>query len=205
MTAAVLQLAVNLLEPMGHGVGTLQAAAASLLERFRGALLTPLGVTSAGRTGLILAAYAPLALGLGSYSGFLLAPWRWPPLGVLLRGSLPLLLMPALGEELLFRVALLHHPPGAPDPWRFWAWGALNVGLFVLYHPLAALLWDRRQPAVFHDPRFLLQTALLGVATTGLYQVSGSLWPAVLLHAVAVLVWLERLGGRQHLAVGPAG
>jgi predicted Abi (CAAX) family protease len=43
------------------------------------------------------------------------------------------------------------------------------------------------------------------VATTVLYQVSGSLWPAVLLHAVAVLVWLERLGGRQHLAMGPAG
>jgi predicted Abi (CAAX) family protease len=58
---------------------------------------------------------------------------------------------------------------------------------------------------VFHDPRFLLQTALLGVATTALYQGSGSLWPAVLLHALAVLVWLERLGGRQLLALGPAG
>lgn len=200
MTAAVLQLAVNLLEPMGHGVGTLQAAAASLLERSRGALLTPLGVTSAGRTGLILAAYAPLALGLGSYSGFLLAPWRWPPLGVLLRGSLPLLLMPALGEELLFRVALLPHPPGAPDPWRFWAWGALNVGLFVLYHPLAALLWDRRQPAVFHDPRFLLQCALLGSACMLAYGASGSLWPPVLIHWLAVAAWLGPLEGHRRLA-----
>jgi len=195
----VLQLAVNLLEPMGHGVGTLQAAAASLLERFRGALVTPLGITSAGRTGLILAAYAPLALGLGRYSGFLLAPWRWPPLGVLLRGSLPLLLMPALGEELIFRVALLPHPLPAPTPWRFWAWGALNVGLFVLYHPLAARLWDRRQPAVFDDPRFLLQCALLGSACVLAYGASGSLWAPVLIHWLAVAAWLGPLEGHRCL------
>jgi len=197
---AVLQWALNLLEPMGHGVGALQAAAASLLERFRGALVTPLGVASAGRTGLILAAYVPLALGLGRSSGFLLAPWRWPPLGVLLRGSLPLLLMPALGEELLFRVALLPHPAGAAEPWRFWAWGALNVGLFVLYHPLAARLWDRRQPQVFHDPRFLLQCALLGTACVLAYAASGSLWPPVLIHWLAVTAWLGPLEGHRCLA-----
>ena len=157
--------------------------AVNLLERFRGALLTPLGVASAGRTGLILAAYTPLALGLGRYSGFFLAPWRWPPLGVLLRGSLPLLLMPALGEELLFRVALLPHPLPAPDPWRFWAWGALNVGLFVLYHPLAARLWDRRQPAVFDDPRFAdwflrkdNEAALRGIIETALAAEDAKTW-----------------------------
>jgi predicted Abi (CAAX) family protease len=126
----VLQLAVNLLAPLPH--------LASLLDRVRDALLTPLTGAAAGQTGLILGAYAPLALGVGRRSGFLLALWRWPPLGVLLRGSLPLLLMPALGEELLFRVALLPHPAGGPNFASFWAWGALNVGLFVVYHPLAA-------------------------------------------------------------------
>ena len=161
----VLQLAVNLLEPMGHGVGTLQAAAASLLELLRDAFLTPLGVAAAGHTGLILAAYTPLALGLGRCSGFLLAPWRWPPLGVLLRGSLPLLLMPALGEELLFRVALLPHPSGAPDPWPF-----------------------------------LLQCALLGLACVLAYASTGSLWPPVLIHWLAVAAWLGPLEGHRCLA-----
>jgi predicted Abi (CAAX) family protease len=109
--------------------------------------------------------------------------------------------MPALGEELLFRGTLLPHP-GEATPWPvLLAWSALGIGLFVLYHPLAGRLWYRRAERVFHDPRFLLQTALLGVATTALYQASGSLWPAVLLHALAVLVWLERLGGSQHLTL----
>ncbi|MCE2839745.1 MAG: CPBP family intramembrane metalloprotease domain-containing protein, partial [Cyanobium sp. 49614_E6] len=114
-----LQLAVNLLAPL--------PPLASLLDRLRDALLAPLTGAAVGHTGLILGAYAPLALGVGRRSGFLLALWRWPPLGVLLRGSLPLLLMPALGEELLFRVALLPRPAGGPNFANFWAWGALNV------------------------------------------------------------------------------
>jgi len=172
----------------------------NLVGRLGDALAAPLGGVAAGHTGLILGAYTPLALGLGRSSGFLLAPWRWPPFGILLRGSLPLLLMPALGEELLFRVALLPHPAGMPDPWRFWAWGALNVGLFVLYHPLAALLWDRRRPAIFHDPRFLLQCALLGSACVVAYAATGSLWPPVLIHWLAVAAWLGPLEGHRCLS-----
>jgi predicted Abi (CAAX) family protease len=172
----------------------------NLVGRLGDALAAPLGGAAAGHTGLILGAYTPLALGLGRSSGFLLAPWRWPPFGILLRGSLPLLLMPALGEELLFRVALLPHPAGMPDPWRFWAWGALNVGLFVLYHPLAALLWDRRRPAIFHDPRFLLQCALLGSACVVAYAATGSLWPPVLIHWLAVAAWLGPLEGHRCLS-----
>jgi len=172
----------------------------NLMERLGDGLLSPLTGASAGHTGLILGAYTPLALGLGRSSGFLLAPWRWPPLAVLLRGSLPLLLMPALGEELLFRVALLPHPHGGADLGRFWAWGALNVGLFVLYHPLAALFWDRRQPAVFHDPRFLVQCALLGTACVLAYAATGSLWPPVLIHWLAVTAWLGPLEGHRCLS-----
>jgi predicted Abi (CAAX) family protease len=36
------------------------------------------------------------------------------------------------------------------------------------------------------------------------YQLSGSIWPAVGLHWLAVVVWLERLGGQQKLAAGAA-
>jgi predicted Abi (CAAX) family protease len=69
------------------------------------------------------------------------------------------------------------------------------VGLFVVYHPLAARLWDRRQPAVFDDPRFLLQCALLGSACVLAYGASGSLWAPVLIHWLAVAAWLGPLEG----------
>jgi len=176
-----------------------------LQRRLADGLLAPLDARQVGLCLLGFALYAAVALAQGLGSGFLEPHHPWPGPRRLVSAAAALLPMPALGEELLFRGALLPHP-GEGTPWpQLLAWSALGIGLFVLYHPLAGRLWYRRAERVFHDPRFLLQTALLGVATTALYQVSGSLWPAVLLHAVAVLVWLERLGGRQHLAVGPAG
>ena len=176
-----------------------------LQRRLADGLLVPLDARQVGLCLLGFALYAAVALALGLGSGFLEPGHPWPRPRRLVSAAAALLPMPALGEELLFRGALLPHP-GEGTPWpQLLAWSALGIGLFVLYHPLAGRLWYRRAERLFHDPRFLLQTALLGVATTALYQVSGSLWPAVLLHAVAVLVWLERLGGRQHLAVGPAG
>jgi predicted Abi (CAAX) family protease len=176
-----------------------------LQRRLADGLLAPLDARQLGLCLLGFALYAAVALALGLGSGFLEPGHPWPRPRRLVSAAAALLPMPALGEELLFRGALLPHP-GEGTPWpQLLAWSALGIGLFVLYHPLAGRLWYRRAERLFHDPRFLLQTALLGVATTALYQVSGSLWPAVLLHAVAVLVWLERLGGRQHLAVGPAG
>jgi predicted Abi (CAAX) family protease len=176
-----------------------------LQRRLADGLLAPLDARQVGLCLLGFALYAAVALAQGLGSGFLEPGHPWPRPRRLVSAAAALLPMPALGEELLFRGALLPHP-GEGTPWpQLLAWSALGIGLFVLYHPLAGRLWYRRAERVFHDPRVLLQTALLGVATTALYQASGSLWPAVLLHAVAVLVWLERLGGRQHLAVGPAG
>jgi predicted Abi (CAAX) family protease len=176
-----------------------------LQRRLADGLLVPLEARQVGLCLLGFALYAAVALALGLGSGFLEPHHPWPRPRRLVSAAAALLPMPALGEELLFRGALLPHP-GEGTPWpQLLAWSALGIGLFVLYHPLAGRLWYRRAERLFHDPRFLLQTALLGLATTALYQASGSLWPAVLLHAVAVLVWLERLGGRQHLAVGPAG
>jgi predicted Abi (CAAX) family protease len=176
-----------------------------LQRRLADGLLVPLDARQVGLCLLGFALYAAVALALGLGSGFLEPHHPWPRPRRLVSAAAALLPMPALGEELLFRGALLPHP-GEGTPWpQLLAWSALGIGLFVFYHPLAGRLWYRRAERLFHDPRFLLQTALLGVATTALYQASGSLWPAVLLHAVAVLVWLERLGGRQHLAVANGG
>ena len=168
----------------------------TLLNRVLDSLLPPLQAGALASTAAIAAVYGVLALKLGFRSRFLVGPWRWPPLP----GSLPriggLLLLPALLEELLFRVCLIPDPleaiPGLPRL----AWISLSVGLFVLYHPVAARLWYPQGRPLFDDPRFLVQATLLGTACALLYAATGSLWPPVLLHWLAVVVWLEPLQGR---------
>lgn len=154
---------------------------------------------------LVLLVYGALALALGLASGFLRTPRPW---GGLRRADWPgllgraagLLVLPALVEELIFRGLLLPHPLEGMPLAAMAAWGALSVGLFVLYHPLAARLWYPEGRAVSDDPRFLLQCTLLGAACGLVYGLTGSLWSAVGLHWLAVVVWLECLGGRQRLA-----
>ena len=114
------------------------------------------------------------------------------------------LVMPALVEELLFRGLLLPHPLEGVSPIATAPWIALSTGLFVLYHPLAARLWYPQGRQVFNDPRFLLQCTLLALACALAYGLSGSLWWAVLIHWLAVVIWLEPLQGRRGFQGGGA-
>jgi predicted Abi (CAAX) family protease len=114
------------------------------------------------------------------------------------------LVMPAFVEELLFRGLLLPHPLEGVSPIATAPWIALSTGLFVLYHPLAARLWYPQGRQVFNDPRFLLQCTLLGLACALAYGLSGSLWWAVLIHWLAVVIWLEPLQGRRGFLAGGA-
>ncbi|MEO1001742.1 MAG: CPBP family glutamic-type intramembrane protease [Cyanobacteria bacterium J06638_7] len=168
----------------------------TLLQRLLDSLFPPLVPSAQGFSLLVLAVYAALALGHGFRSRFLVGPWRWPPLPRLLPRAAGLLLFPSLVEELIFRVALLPHPLEGEPAARLLAWSALSVGMFVLYHPLAARLWYRQARPLFDDPRFLVQCTLLGLACALVYVVTGSLWPPLLIHWLAVLVWLEPLQGR---------
>lgn len=170
----------------------------TLLQRLLDSLFPPVVPTAQGFSLLVLGIYSALALGHGFRSGFLTGPWRRPPSGLLPRAA-GLLLLPALVEELIFRVALLPHPLEGEPVGTLLAWIALSTGLFVLYHPLAARLWYRQARGLFHDPRFLVQCTLLGLACALVYAVTGSIWPAVLIHWLAVLVWLEPLQGRLRL------
>lgn len=177
----------------------------TLLSRLADGLLPVPGPVGPTLPLLVLLLYAPLALGLGWRSGFLSRRWRWPPLPRLLRRALALALMPAFGEELLFRGLLLPHPLEGVSTPAMAAWIGLSTVLFVAYHPLAARLWYQQGRGVFEDRRFLLQSALLSLACSLAYVLSGSLWWAVLLHGMAVLLWLEALGGQRRLeaAVDP--
>jgi predicted Abi (CAAX) family protease len=147
----------------------------------------------------LLGVYAALVLPAGIRSGFLPSqPHPLPP-GPLLRLAAGLLLMPALGEELLFRVGLMPHPLERAVLVDLLGWGLLSTGLFVLYHPLAGASWYPAGREVFRDPRFLVPCTLLGIACALAYGISGSLGPPVLIHWVVVVLWLGVLGGRRHL------
>jgi predicted Abi (CAAX) family protease len=175
----------------------------TLFNRVLASLLPPFQSGDLISSVLVLLAYGALALGLGVASGFLTLPWQWPPLAQALPRMAGLLLMPALGEELLFRVLLIP-TQGEGFPWSAQlAWMLLSLGLFVLYHPLAARLWYPQARALFNDPRFLVQATLLGVACSLAYGLTGSLWTPVLIHWLAVVIWLEPFRGRQRLGLAP--
>ena len=175
------------------------------LPRLMDAFFTPLGGGGLALAALLLGVYAAIALPLGRRSGFLPAaasavrPW------LLLRRAPALLLSPALVEETLFRAALLPHPLEGLGLAATVAWGALSVGLFVAWHPLAGRLWYRQGRKLFDDGRFLLLAGLLGLTCVMAYDLTGSIWPPVLIHGLVVLIWLELLGGRGWLGEGPQG
>lgn len=102
-----------------------------------------------------------------------------------------LFFVPALGEELAFRAALLPSPPGTGRPLRILA----AIALFVLWHPFQAVTIGPPWSALFLDPWFLAATAVLGTLLTRLYLATGSIWPAVLTHWAVVAAWKLLLGG----------
>jgi predicted Abi (CAAX) family protease len=170
------------------------------LSRLMDALFTPLSGAGLGLSLMLLGIVAAVAIPLGRLTGFLTGERPWVRPLVLLRRGPALLFMPSLIEEMLFRVVLLPHPLEGMGGWQSAAWGALSVGLFVAYHPLAGRLWYPPGRRLFDDGRFLLLASLLGVVCAIAYQATGSLWPPVLIHWLVVLVWLEVLGGRWRLA-----
>lgn len=111
--------------------------------------------------------------------------------GELLRLALVAIAAPAIGEELLFRAAVLPPPGQSCPPWRF----VLALLLFIAWHPLQAPLFGQHWAAIVLDPWFLLAVTLLGIALTRLYLATGSIWPGVALHWAVVVGWKALLGG----------
>lgn len=101
------------------------------------------------------------------------------------------ILIPALGEELVFRGILQPHRLGVTKDWRL---SALSLAAFVLWHPVQVWLGLPMAQEVFTDPAFLILVALLGALCTALTHRSGSLWPAVLLHWIVVVGWKAGTG-----------
>lgn len=172
---------------------------ATLLQRLLAALFQPMNGMTAILSLLLLSGYGALVIPIGLRNGLLQRRRADGPGRAVLARSLGLLLMPALVEESLFRVALLPRPLEGAPALAVLGWSSLGVGLFVLYHPLAGRLWYPAGRRLFMDRRFLLACGLLGVVCSAAYLLSGSLWPPALIHWLVVLIWLEGLGGRNAL------
>jgi predicted Abi (CAAX) family protease len=109
------------------------------------------------------------------------------------------LFMPAVIEELFFRVLLLPRTTENVSPLGLWFWGCISLAMFIVYHPLNALSFFPRGLKTFFNVVFLVLAALLGIVCSIAYIQSGSLWTPVVIHWLAVVVWLLLLGGYKKL------
>ncbi len=148
----------------------------------------------------LLLTYGILVVPIGLKTDFL--TWQWVDMSPKKWFQmLQLFLMPALIEELVFRVLLLPHPFEGVNgkEWLFWL--VLSLILFILYHPLNALLFYPQGKKIFSQPIFVVFAALLGLICAISYQVTASLWPPVIIHWLIVVIWLFMFGGQQKLTL----
>ncbi|MEO1070241.1 MAG: CPBP family glutamic-type intramembrane protease, partial [Cyanobacteria bacterium J06638_6] len=147
----------------------------------------------------LLAIYGAIAIPWGLKNGILVRQNAFGnPLGMIFN-ILRLWFVPALVEEVIFRVMLLPHPVEGVPVWRWLVWAAISLVLFVLYHWLLGKTFYKAAAATFCDRRFLILVGWAGLLLTILYGVSGSLWLIVFAHWAIVLVWIYALGGKARL------
>ncbi|MEH1767843.1 MAG: CPBP family glutamic-type intramembrane protease [Nostoc sp.] len=148
---------------------------------------------------VMLIIYSIIALPYGWKFGFLhIQIWSasWIDKCLLI---LRCLFLPAIVEELFFRVFLLPHPSEITNWFRWGFWAIVSLLLFVLYHPLNAKTFFKAGISTFYDPIFLVLAAFLGIICTAAYNLTGSLFVIVLIHWVVVVVWLIVFGGIRKL------
>ena len=120
----------------------------------------------------------------------------WHPV---LKIMITALFTPAIAEETFFRVLLLPHPSENPSLISLSAWSTVSLVIFIIYHPLNAITFYPAARETFFKPMFLFLAALLGIICTIAYLQSGSIWTAVVIHWLFVVIWLIGLGGKKRL------
>jgi predicted Abi (CAAX) family protease len=152
----------------------------------------------------LLIGYAVIALAIGFRSKFLTftpeSLHSWQGLLPQIRSWIALLLMPALVEELVFRLLLIPHPIETAPSLHVYGASLISLILFIGYHPFNARTFYSLGNPTFMDWRFLTLTCLLGGVCTISYLATSSIWVAVMIHWLVVGVWLKFLGGSQRLA-----
>lgn len=97
-------------------------------------------------------------------------------------GGMGVLLVPALLEELGFRVLLLPHPTEAVLPVTGLIWSGVSVILFVIYRLSFKERWQTPQDPPAERSHQLFLTILLGLMVTVIYLSTGSLIMATGFH-----------------------
>ncbi len=180
---------------------------ATLIVRIWAGLVTP-PTLSGWLLGLVLLiGYAVIALTIGFKSKFLTCSLEssslQPGLVPQIRSWMSLFFMPALVEELIFRLLLIPHPIETASSIHIYLSSLVSLVLFIFYHPFNARTFYQVGNPTFMDWRFLTLTGLLGGVCTIAYYATGSIWCAVVIHWLVVVVWLKFLGGAQLLATSP--
>ncbi|WP_184716503.1 CPBP family glutamic-type intramembrane protease [Caulobacter sp.] len=161
-------------------------------------LLFSLTTLPAQRGWLFCLAVSAITLATMAAIGFTTGLYHLTPAepGLPLR-MLTVLFIPALGEEIPFRGLLT---PGPGESRRPWLAIALSTTLYTLWHVVEALTFLPGAASVFLRPDFLLCCAVLGLGCAVMRLKTGSLWPAVGLHWLLVVVWQTWLGGVSALS-----
>lgn len=151
-----------------------------------------------GAIALALLAIASVVVYYGRRSGFLEGNLEVDNPVKAVFNLVKLFFVPALLEELIFRVGLLPHPTEGVPTWRWLAWAALSLGLYVLYHWVFGQFRPKARAAL-SDRRLLLIVFWLGLVLTTLYGLTGSLLAVTVVHWFVVVCWLYGFGGLDRL------
>ena len=158
-----------------------------LLDRLRRGLVKAPGWRDLAELGLAGVALTVLVGPAGLTTGLL----HWAPRPLQLGPALGIIVVPALGEELMFRGPWI---PDRTEPASPWPAILATTAAFCLWHVLETA-WLPKAAPLFLRPDFPAWTVLLGLTCAILRRRSGSLWPPVILHWAAVLAWETWLGG----------
>jgi predicted Abi (CAAX) family protease len=148
------------------------------------------------RCAIVYALFLVCALPIGMLSGLLhpgvahLGPAEMIGSGVLL------LVHPAFVEEVVFRGLLLPRDGSSWPRGRLFLVAGAALAVYVASHPINALVFRPQVLGLFASTPYLALATLLGLACTGAYLISRSIWPPVAFHWATVVVWLWLLGGQ---------
>jgi predicted Abi (CAAX) family protease len=184
--------------------GQIEILSQAVLRFWSGMTTFPKSMGWLSTLGLLLA-YGVIALGFGWKTGFLRfdnqfkdSPKGYGLYEILFVGKL--FFLPALFEEVLFRLLLIPHPIETAVFINIVKWSIISLGAFIVYHPLNALTLYSAGKPTFWDWRFLTLAGLLGAVCSIAYYNTGSIWPPVLIHWIVVVSWIKLFGGK-HLLV----
>ncbi len=171
---------------MANSIRSIGVAAANRL--WRG--LTTLPDLGGWRFCALMAGAVLIAMSVVGFGGGL---YRFgePRLAGLPLRMLSVVLIPALSEEAVFRGLLV---PDRSETGRLWAAISVSTLIFTGWHVVETLFLRRAAP-IFLRADFLACAAILGAGCAIMRWRTASLWPAVALHWLVVVVWQTWLGG----------